>query len=81
MADMICVQCDEPWDSDYVYHDMTPQERTDLISGRGCPSCEGKDLDEGKAQIMSGVLDLYGDDLDALAADMDDGFLDFLLGG
>lgn len=79
--DYTCVQCGEPWDVDYVRHEMDEAERKSLLSGQGCPSCVGAEIDAGKAQIMGEALLFFGDDLDALASSMDDGDFNFLLGG
>ena len=83
MSDVVCILCGEPWEAYSVYHEFTPQERQDFKRGEGCPSCEGKPeqgADLGKQGLAQGILDLYGDDLDALAADTEDGLLDSFIG-
>jgi len=43
MGDIICRNCGEPWDSYGARHgDMTHAEYQMLISGKGCPACQGK---------------------------------------
>jgi len=41
MDDIICVVCGEPYETDYVNHDMTVSERNRLLSGKGCECCKG----------------------------------------
>jgi hypothetical protein len=41
--DLICPVCGEPWSEYGVMHgDMTPEERENFLSGKGCPICKGK---------------------------------------
>ena len=44
MGDIICRNCGEPWDAYGVVHaeDVTKAESKMILSGKGCPSCEGK---------------------------------------
>lgn len=81
MADVYCKRCGEPWEFLYVQHDMTEEERERFWSGEGCPACYGKPAPEKKpfrAQLASAFHDVLGDDLDGLAAEMEDA--EYLLG-
>ena len=44
MGDIICRVCGEPWDSFGVHSriDVTNAEARRILSGKGCPSCKGK---------------------------------------
>jgi hypothetical protein len=72
--DIICPRCLEPWDSNYVQHDMTLEERQDLRAGRGCSSaCRANPPSASEdAAAASAVLELCGEDLDGAAALMED---------
>ena len=79
MADLMCANCGEPWDFDYVIHDE-PEEfvrKGSLISR--CPNCRDKgkiltkDLDpirQMKTMAAVALADVMGDDLDGFAAEM-----------
>ncbi len=78
--DMYCSRCGEPWAMDYVLHDEP--EAFDYHDGRifNCPSCrstkdEDLKLTEGQKDraAMAGILaDVLGDDVDGIAAEMED---------
>ena len=77
MADVYCKRCGEPWELDYVDHDLTKEEREDFWKGRRCPACTGgyHNNESGKpfaAMAMSALHDLLGDDHDGLAAELED---------
>ena len=38
--EVYCPRCGEPWDIDYVNHEMKVLERTDFRGGRGCQCCK-----------------------------------------
>lgn len=78
--DLYCPRCGEPWEHYYVLHEMTPDERNHFRSGEGCPSCYGKTVEKRplRAEIAAALGDVLGDDLDGLAAEMEDA--EFLLG-
>ena len=40
-GDIICGNCGEPYESYYVYNDMTLGERARFQTGKWCPSCKG----------------------------------------
>jgi len=80
MADLYCKRCGEPWEFYYVQHEMTEEERSDFHKGVCCPSCKGKEVNKRplRAEIASALHDVLGDDLDGLAAEMQDA--EYLLG-
>jgi hypothetical protein len=68
--DIICPRCLEPWDSSYVQHEMTPEEREDLQTGKGC-SCACRANPPSSSEKTAGAsaaLQLRGEDLDGAAA-------------
>lgn len=79
--DVYCKRCGEPWELDYVQWDMTPQERNHFWAGEGCPSCQGKTVGKRpfRAELTEVLHDVLGDDLDGLAAELEDA--EFMLGG
>lgn len=75
--DLYCTRCGEPWDMDTLLHD--DPEGFDRKGGRitACPACRGQtvNLSEQEAErlaIIGELADLAGDDLDGLAADLED---------
>ncbi|MBI4294654.1 MAG: hypothetical protein HY669_00630 [Chloroflexi bacterium] len=72
--DLYCQRCGEPWEHYYVQHEMTPQEGGRFKRGEGCPSCYGKPVVKRpfRAQLAAAMTDLLGDDVDGLAAEMED---------
>ena len=73
--DIYCQRCGEPWDAYGVRHgDMTPEERVRFLSVEDCPGCHGKEVAERpfRAQVMSAMRDILGDDIDGIAAEMED---------
>ncbi len=72
--DMLCPRCGEPWDRAYVQHEMTPEEREDLLAGRGCSTqCSLNPASDSDACVAaSAILELCPDDLDGAAALMED---------
>lgn len=73
--DVYCKRCGEPWDLYGVEHgDMTPVERKRFWAGMGCPSCYGKPIEKCplRAELTATLHDVLGDDLDGLAAELDD---------
>jgi hypothetical protein len=78
--DLYCQRCGEPWEYDYVMHEMTPEEKEAFLKGKYCPSCKGNEIKERpfRAQLASAFQDILGDDIDGLVAEMDDA--EYLLG-
>lgn len=65
MGDIICPRCGEPWEYDYIQHDMTKKERTDFKSGYGCPCCINKKIN-GKPFAEDALNSLENTDEDPL---------------
>jgi len=74
MADVYCQRCGEPWELYYIEHEMTPEERDNFWEGIGCPSCIGKEVEKRpfRAELASAMRDVLGDDIDGIAAEMED---------
>ncbi len=72
--DMLCPRCGEPWDHPYVQHEMTLEEREDLLAGRGCSTqCRLNPASDSDAcAAASAALELCPDDLDGAASLMED---------
>lgn len=72
--DLYCGRCGEPWDIYYVQQEMTPDERHRFRCGKGCPVCYGKTIERRplRAELSAALGELLGDDLDGLAAEMED---------
>jgi len=73
--DVYCPRCGEPWELDYVNHEMTPEERRSFWAGDGCPACAGKPAPEEKplrAEATAALRDVLGDDTDGIAAELED---------
>ena len=79
--DLYCSRCGEPYELDYVMHDMTVLERADFNTGKGCQSCKGKEVTKRpfRAELASVLRDVLGDDVDGIAAEMEDA--EYMLGG
>lgn len=72
--DLYCTRCGEPWEMDYVHFDMTPEEKGRFNRGEGCPACYGKAVEKRpfRAHLAGALKDMLGDDVDGLAAEMED---------
>jgi len=72
--DLYCPRCGEPWSIDFVQHEMNVSERSDFRAGQGCPSCKGREVERKpfRAELAAALGDLLGDDIDGLAAEMED---------
>ena len=73
--DLYCKRCGEPWEMDHVQHGgFSEEEKKRFWAGEGCPACFGKQVKKTpfRAQAMSVLHDILGDDIDGLAAEMED---------
>ena len=72
--DLYCERCGEPWEHYYVMYEMTPEEKGAFLRGEHCPSCKGKEIERRpfRAQVAGALHDVLGDDIDGLAAEMED---------
>lgn len=79
--DVYCQRCGEPYDVFSLTDDMNEQERQDFKKGVCCPCCKGKEIEKkpARAEIASILAPLLGDDIDGLAAMMEDA--EYELGG
>ena len=85
--DVHCCHCGEPWDQYFLRHELIAESDDDL-SGEGwkfgqnrlvvlhCPACpkDGRGLPDAdeRAEIVSELAALLGDDEDGLAATLED---------
>lgn len=75
--DIICTNCCEPWEVDYVLHEAKPGEFK-RVNGviTSCPACKGKKVElSNKEEIKCEVASALGEinnDVDGLAADLED---------
>ena len=79
--DLYCQRCGEPFDIFSLQEDMTEEEAQNFRSGEGCPCCFGQEVERQpfRAQLAAALADILGDDIDGLAAEMDDA--EHVLGG
>lgn len=73
--DLYCKRCGEPWEMDYVNFEMTSQERNHFKAGEGCPCCYGKPAPAKRplrAELQQVLEDVLGDDVDGIAAELED---------
>ena len=78
--DVYCKRCGEPWDLLGVNDgDMTAAERDSFWKGEYCPSCHGKTVEKRpfRAELATVLHEVLGDDVDGLAAEMEDAELMF----
>ncbi len=76
--DMICINCGEPWDMEYVLHEA-PQEFTRTHSRIDrCPACPptGRPAlshkDRERLDLIAHLADMCGDDIDGFVAELED---------
>ena len=81
VMDLLCERCGEPWDLLGMQDEWTESQRRYFNVGRGCPACGGREESEfahraegtSFARMAQAALrDVMGDDLDGLAASMED---------
>jgi len=75
--DIYCPKCGEPYDLDFIQHDMTVLERRAFWSRKGCSeSCKKTDIAEKDrpecAAATAVLLDVLGSDVDGIAAMLED---------
>jgi hypothetical protein len=77
--DVYCRHCGEPWDMD-TFHDVAAEEGTsyDVVARafatQGCEAVGAShgEVDAARAEIAGMAFDLLGDDIDGVAAELDD---------
>ena len=73
--DLYCQRCGEPWDAYGVDNsDMTEEGAKRFKKGLDCPSCHGKEVKKRpfRAVLASVLSEVLGDDIDGIAAEMED---------
>lgn len=75
--DLICTRCGEPWEMDYVLHDDPGSFKRKGGVIFHCPACPKAvpKLDketEYKLEVARALGDVLGDDIDGLAAELED---------
>lgn len=75
--DTYCTNCAEPWSVDYVLHEAPQDFLRQGSKILSCPSCKGEKKHLSKKQediatTAATFADLLGDDIDGLAAMMED---------
>lgn len=78
--DVYCKRCGEPVELYHIQHDAAPDERRRFWDGEGCVACFGREVKKWpfRAQVMAALHDVLGDDLDGLAAELEDA--EYLMG-
>lgn len=72
--DLYCPRCGEPVELDYLQHEVSPEERDEFWNGTGCSACKGKEPARRpfRADLAGALRDLLGDDVDGIAAELED---------
>ena len=76
--DILCTRCGEPWDVFSLVDDMSPEEAEELKAGRCCPCCKHTpdenlhNINPDGSHIQQALAGILGDDIDGLAASMED---------
>lgn len=78
MPDLMCINCGEPWDMDYVLHEE-PQEFTrNGAAITRCPTCSYHERNDTKVRsdddraVYAAIADLLGDDVDGAVGMFED---------
>lgn len=76
--DLVCINCGEPWDMDYVLHEATSAfTRTHGRIDR-CPVCPAtgrpqlSPAKQAQLDAIAALADMLGNDIDGLAAELED---------
>jgi hypothetical protein len=72
--DICCPRCGEPWSVFSRGEDMTISEWNAMMARQGCPCCRNKQITKtpARAQVMRVLQDVLGDDIDGIAAELED---------
>lgn len=75
--DLMCTNCGEPWEVDYVLHEDPVAFKRHGSTITACPSCDGlpvemSDERRGQCDAAAVVTDLLGDDIDGAACELED---------
>lgn len=75
--DLVCIRCGEPWDLDHVLHEAPTDFRRNGGLICHCPTCPVErplhaDGELCRLNRIAALAQLYGEDLDGLAATLAD---------
>jgi hypothetical protein len=75
--DVLCRHCGEPWELDFIHDtsEVSHEDRKRFYAGKGCPSCNGDPsmkVDTEGTAAMAALVDVLGDDVDGIAASLED---------
>jgi NAD-dependent SIR2 family protein deacetylase len=75
--DIICTNCGEPYDTDYILHDAPEEFKRNGCLITACPCCEDRTsplstTEKQRLQAIAEVAPLFGDDIDGFAAFLED---------
>lgn len=75
--DLVCIRCGEPWNLDHVLHEAPKDFRRNGGLIVQCPTCPVKrplhaDAELSRLNRIAALAQLFGDDLDGLAATLAD---------
>ncbi|MBP7937214.1 MAG: hypothetical protein GX616_25390 [Planctomycetes bacterium] len=75
--DLVCIRCGEPWDMDYVLHEDPGGFKRRGGRIEHCPCCpkeppKHSTREQGRLETVAALADLLGDDVDGLAATLED---------
>jgi len=80
--DLYCQVCGEPYELDYIEHELSHDAKGAFYAGVGCEACKwGANKPARRpfnAELASAMADIMGDDIDGIAAAMEDA--EYLLG-
>ena len=76
--DVICTCCGEPWDIYHVLHEEPQEFDREGALIKGCPCCHGREPEHlnrrtrNQLRALADAARLFGEDLDGLAAFLED---------
>ena len=76
--DIICTNCGEPYDTDYILHDAPEEFKRNGCLITACPCCEDRTSNplspdqRERLQAIAEVATLFGEDIDGFAAFLED---------
>ena len=75
--DLVCIRCGEPWDMDYVLHDDPAAFERKGGKIEHCPACPDEPPRQSRHErarlaAIAELADVLGDDVDGLAATLED---------
>jgi type II secretory ATPase GspE/PulE/Tfp pilus assembly ATPase PilB-like protein len=52
MRDVVCGECGEPWEYYYLTHELTEDEKEDVLRGNGCQACSWGSSDRATGEYQ-----------------------------